>query len=83
MLLVAIDALERLGGEFVQALDDLLHRRGGRCGLGHRDLLDGVLIERAGRFQLFQHVGAVDQFGDGDLVARQEVDQQPAMVARA
>ena len=77
LALVAIDALERLGGQLVQALDDLLHRRGGGGGLRHRDFLDGVLIERAGGFQLFQHVGAMDQFGDGDLVAGQEVGQQP------
>ena len=36
-----------------------------------------MLVERAGGLQLFQHVGAVDQLGDGDLAAGQEVRQQP------
>ena len=61
--------MESLGGELVEAFDDLLHRRGGGGGLRHRDFLDRMLIDRAGRFQLFQKIGAVNEFGDGDLVA--------------
>ena len=78
LLLVAIDALDRLVGQLVEALDDLLHRCGGGGGLGHGDFLHGMLEQRAGGLELFQHVGAVDQLGDSDLVARQEIGHQPA-----
>ena len=76
--LVAIDFLDRLLGQLIQTLDDHLHRLAGGGGLGHRHFLHGVLEQRAGGFQLFQQVGAVQQFGHRHLAAGQEVGQQPA-----
>jgi len=75
---VAVHAMHGRGRQLVQALDDLLHRRGHVRGLGDGDLLDRVLVDRARRFELLQRIGAVDELGHGEFVAREIIVQQPA-----
>ena len=73
---ITIDAMDGAGCKLVEAFDDLLHGCRGRRRLRHRDFLDRMLVERAGGFELFQRVGAMDKFGYGDLLACQEISEQ-------
>jgi len=55
-----------------------MHPQPAGLGLGHGDLLDGVLQFDAGGFQLFNEVGPVQQFEGRRLLAHQPAVQQPA-----
>ena len=75
---VAQQALDRPAHQGLEGAHDLMHAQPAGLGLGHGDLLNGVLQFDAGGFQLLDQVGPVQQFEGRRLLAHQPAVQQPA-----